>query len=219
VSTRPKALDLFCKAGGATRGLQLAGYHVTGVDIAPQPHYCGDAFIQADALTVDLTGYDLIWAGPPCQFASVLTAQHRHKHPNLIPATRARLHATGVPWIIENVAGARRHLHTPLMLCGTMFGLRVWRHRFFESPWLAGRLTPPCRHVGLPVVVSGSPRRRNPDGTPNRTEPSTAERQAAMECPWMTRTELAEASPPAYSEYLGRVIRPYVDAWRARSAA
>jgi len=62
-----RALDLFCKAGGATRGLQLAGFHVTGVDIEPQPRYVGDAFIQGDALEVELGGYDFIWASPPCQ--------------------------------------------------------------------------------------------------------------------------------------------------------
>src|SRR6185437_7851072 len=62
-----RALDLFCGAGGATKGLQNAGFHVTGVDLKRSPRYCGDVFIQADALTVDPRGFDFIWASPPCQ--------------------------------------------------------------------------------------------------------------------------------------------------------
>jgi len=48
---KPRLLDLFCGAGGASKGYQRAGFYVVGVDIKQQPHYCGDEFHQADALT------------------------------------------------------------------------------------------------------------------------------------------------------------------------
>jgi DNA (cytosine-5)-methyltransferase 1 len=64
---KPRLLDLFSGAGGAARGYQRAGFHVTGVDIRPQPHYAGDEFIQADAMTYPLEGFDAIHASPPCQ--------------------------------------------------------------------------------------------------------------------------------------------------------
>lgn len=63
----PTLNDLFCGAGGCTRGYQLAGFHVVGVDNRPQPRYVGDHFIQADAMTYPLDGYDAIHASPPCQ--------------------------------------------------------------------------------------------------------------------------------------------------------
>src|SRR5438552_15961975 len=100
---RPRALDLFCGAGGATKGLQRAGYHVTGLDIRPQPRYCGDAFHQADALTFPLDGYDLIWASPPCQRYSIANNIHgRSDHPDFISDVRKRLGRQGAPWLIEN---------------------------------------------------------------------------------------------------------------------
>jgi DNA (cytosine-5)-methyltransferase 1 len=63
-------LDLGCGAGGATRGYQMAGYRVTGVDIHPQPNYVGDEFHQADALTFAAEHghrFDAIHASMPCQ--------------------------------------------------------------------------------------------------------------------------------------------------------
>lgn len=132
---KPRALDLFCGAGGATRGLQLAGFHVTGVDINPQRRYCGDDFRQADALEFPLDGVELIWASPPCQGYSSMRhlpcIKHR-PHIKLIEQVRTRLAASGAAWVIENVVGAP--LRDPLLLCGTMFPhLRVYRHRLFET--------------------------------------------------------------------------------------
>jgi DNA (cytosine-5)-methyltransferase 1 len=119
-----RALDLFSGAGGATCGLQQAGFHVTGVDLKPQPNYCGDLFVQADALDylkgVDLSRFDFIWASPPCQaYTSLRHAPGRHRNADLIGPTRELLIRSGLPWVIENVEGARDQLRDPVMLCGT----------------------------------------------------------------------------------------------------
>jgi DNA (cytosine-5)-methyltransferase 1 len=153
-TNRPRALDLFCKEGGATKGLQRAGFHVTGVDIEPQPRYCGDAFHQADALTFPLEGYDFIWASPPCQaFTKLRHMPTAKEHPDVIEPVRARLVASGVPWCIENVEdaplGESGYL---IVLCGTMFGLEtadgraeLRRHRLFETSFSIP-LRPVCQH-------------------------------------------------------------------------
>lgn len=145
---RPRLLDLFSGAGGACRGYQMAGFHVTGVDIAPQPRYVGERFIQADALAYLREHgheYDAIHASPPCQHYSVMRNLPWLKgkdYPALIDPTRELLNATGRPWVIENVMGAKLAAG---FLCGTMFGKRFYRHRAFEVNWLW--LAPPhLRH-------------------------------------------------------------------------
>jgi len=217
-----KALDFYCGAGWATRGMQMAGFHVTGVDIKPQPRYCGDAFIQADALSVSLDGYDFVWSSPPCQAHTVLKKMWNAKpHVDLIPQTRAKLKAWGGPWIIENVVGAP--LFSPVLLCGTMFNLgageaELRRHRLFESNCFL--LGPECQHRLSRVVGvyggHGRDRRRRPksvgvyghSGGASRQgqEFSVTERREAMGIDWMMGTELSQAIPPAYSQFLCQQI-------------
>src|SRR3990167_2438253 len=139
--SKPRALDLFCGAGGAAKGLQRAGFHVTGVDIKPQPRYCGDAFIQADAMTFLLDGFDFIWASPPCQGYTTMNNRHGSISPLLIDGVRQRLHHSGAAWCIENVLGARAMMYHPITLIGEQFGLRVHRPRLFQASF--GLLAPP----------------------------------------------------------------------------
>jgi DNA (cytosine-5)-methyltransferase 1 len=199
-----KALDLCCLAGGATKGLQRAGFHVTGVDLVRSPRYCGDAFIQADALEVDLSGYDFIWASPPCQRYSLFSRNlgTAANHPDLIAPMRARLQASGALWCIENVPGAP--LRASFVLCGTMFSLPLIRHRLFETSFTPQlELLPACVHMGdeIPVYGNGTSRwhlQRFGRGV------TLAEKRMAMGIDWMNRDELSQAIPPVYAEFIGR---------------
>lgn len=152
-----KALDLFCGAGGVSVGLQRAGFDVTGVDINPHPRHRGGRFVQADALTFSLEGFDFIWASPPCQAWTALKSLHAaREYPELISPIRERLKAQPAPWCIENVPGAPLGENGNLiMLCGTMFGLQtpdgaaeIRRHRLFETSWPIC-LRPACQHGHL----------------------------------------------------------------------
>lgn len=131
---RLKAVDLFCGAGGATKGIQRAGFIVHGVDIKPQPRYCGESFSQIDALDADLREASFVWASPPCQRYSAGARKWgtTEMHPDLIEPIRIKLLASGKPFVIENIETARDKLIDPILLCGTQFGLGVFRHRLFE---------------------------------------------------------------------------------------
>ena len=86
-----EGLDLFCKAGGATRGYQMAGFHMTGVDVEPQPRYVGERFVQADALEYRAKHgheYDFVHASPPCQHSANVTLWRGT--PNDTPTSWAR---------------------------------------------------------------------------------------------------------------------------------
>lgn len=222
---KPLLLDLFCGAGGATKGYQQAGFSVIGVDIHDQPNYCGDQFWKVDALehlgeAVDrfapFSYVDAIHASPPCQAYSSKT-RDKSKHPDLIGPLRGLLNVIRdeVPWVIENVEGAP--LENPIRLCGSSFGLGVRRHRLFESNISLEDL--PCRHgwqkPRFPVYDHGKhylagtvPVFGTGGGKAREHWPE------AMGIDWMTDAELAEAIPPAYTHYLGAQIRAHIEAER-----
>jgi DNA (cytosine-5)-methyltransferase 1 len=208
-----KMVDLFCNAGGATRGYQQAGFYVVGVDNKPQPHYVGDEFFLADALTFPLDGFEAAHASPPCEFYSQSTVMHdRSKYPDLIPPTRERLQTRSIPWVIENVPGAP--LRPDYKLCGCMFdlpGLR--RERWFETSWRGFQFRHPCHHIGPAVTVAGhgSQGWEYAAGT-NATQ---AQRRAAMGIDWMNRDELRQAIPPAFTEYIGAELLDHLQAGAA----
>jgi len=195
-----RVLDLFSGAGGAARGyyqgLTEAGLDVeiVGVDTKPQPNYPFE-FVHADAMTFPLDGFDLIHASPPCQAFTVAQVIHGNDHPDLLAPTRDRLAAQDTPWIIENVPGAP--MRRDVVLCGSMFGeRRLRRHRLFELwPGAPMVLTPPCHHGPFTVSVFGHG---------GHIYHGVKQWREVMGIDWMTRDELAQAIPPAYTRFLVR---------------
>jgi DNA (cytosine-5)-methyltransferase 1 len=209
---KPRLLDLFCGAGGAAMGYHRAGFEVVGVDIKPQPHYPFE-FHQADAIEymtppAFVIGFDAIHASPPCQKFSRTAHLARSQgkkasEVDLLTPVRPLLQATGLPYVIENVEGAP--MESPIFFCGSSFGLKVKRHRLFESNVLL--LGAPCDHrrQGRPVGVYGSKGDDIPKG--GKTAATVEEAQEAMGIDWMPRWgELKEAIPPAYTEWIGRQL-------------
>jgi DNA (cytosine-5)-methyltransferase 1 len=221
-----RCADLFCGAGGAAMGLSMAGFQVEGWDIRPQKNY-PFTFHLGDALGADLTGFDLVWASPPCQAHTAMKTMYNAKpHADLIPATREKLEAWGGPWILENVVGAP--LNRPYTLCGTMFGLgcedaELRRHRLFESN--QALQVPHCRHGQRSAVLGvygGHLRNRKRVRTigvygegvrdsVRKTDKgvsdfSVKQGREAMGIDWMSLAELCQAIPPVYSEFLARQI-------------
>jgi DNA (cytosine-5)-methyltransferase 1 len=204
-----RALDLFCCAGGASAGLVAAGYEVVGVDLEPQPDY-PFPFVQADATDFTLTElrtYDLIWASPPCQAFTAYKRRPDHvaPRPNLIPIVRMMLQRSGVPYVIENVMGAP--LEKPFVLCGSMFGLDVRRHRQFETSFPV--TAPLCDHAAQTPRFAPATNRKNLRSTvevgvwriPLEIQ------QRAMGIDWMPLEKLSQAIPPAYAKHIADSAR------------
>lgn len=248
-----KLLDLYSGAGGCSEGYRRAGFKPYGIDNAFQKHYpfpflqmdalqALDALIKGDGLTFSngetlyLKDFAAIHASPPCQHDSVMTKgrwKDRIKsHPDLIKLTHDHLVKTGKLYVIENVECAKEKLVSPVLLCGTMFGLQtkagsqLRRHRYFEIPWY-NALTPPCAHgksscIGVYGGGQNPARKRVPatigvwghaGGTSNRDgliQFGTQDRRDAMGIDWMTGNELSEAIPPVYTEFIGKHLWKFI---------
>jgi len=217
VSSRPRILDLFCGQGGAARGYELAGFTPVGVDIVAQPRYPYE-FHLADALRPSswpVGPFDAIHASPVCKLftkATQIWRQRGYEYPNQIPATRALLEASRVPWVIENVPGAP--IRPDYQLCGCLFDLRIdagylVRERWFETSWRGFDLRAPCSHHGTGAIsVTGHGVASWSRARVGRVH--LAERRRLMGCEWMDRNGLGEAIPPAYTNYVGERLMAVV---------
>jgi hypothetical protein len=199
---KPRLLDLFCGAGGASMGYSRAGFEVVGVDIKPQPNYPFPELWEVDVLTFGpealADGFDAIHASPPCQgYANVtLWRGDQDGHERLIEETRELLEATGLPYVIENVRTTA--LRDPMMLCGSQFGLPIRRHRYFETNWpLFDSLQHPCQHHPSHLAFEHKGERAYAD---------------AMGCGWMTSLEAREAIPPVFTAFIGERLAAHLKA-------
>ncbi len=209
---KPRLLDLYCGAGGAGWGYYLAGYDVVGIDINKQPQHPHEMeFIIGDALEIldDVEycqSFDVIHASPVCKKYSVTSSLHDNEYPDDISLVRSKLKKIGKPSILENVPGAP--LENYVILCGSMFGLQVIRHRLFECNPIITFPPLACNceggthsHRGYSsfdlgakyITVVGNNYKAD-DG------------RKAMDIDWMTREYLSQAIPPAYTKWIGKQL-------------
>jgi DNA (cytosine-5)-methyltransferase 1 len=187
-------------------GYARAGFEVIGMDIKHGKRYPFE-YIRKDVMELrpeDLDEYDVIHASPPCQTFSA-TRHLRNAQgkgttkKDLLAQVRSLLVVSGKPYVIENVKGAP--LIDAVQVCGSAFGLKVRRHRLFESNMpLRGT---ECHHKqqGKPVGIYGSMRDEIPGG--GHTAKTMDEAKDAMGIDWMIWSELVEAIPPAYTHHIG----------------
>jgi len=247
--TRPRLLDLYCGWGGAGVGYERAGFDVLGIDIQRcRPPF---PFIQADALEppVDLRAFDVIHASPPCQHYSImrnLPWLSGRDYPALIQPTRDMLVASGVPWIIENVAGAATHrcemctvpmgtAFPAISICGLAMGLPTYRHRWFESNVALWNI-PHQRHPET-IFPGGNLNRRyaGSDGMTGGYVGSEGKSivallghtsgfggksaREAVGLEWMSRDQATQAIPPAYTQFIGEQLLSVIDGMTGDQAA
>lgn len=226
---RPVLLDLFCGAGGCAAGYHRAGFTVVGVDLERQQNYPFE-FHRGDAIEAlreiveqggEFRGHRIaaVHASPPCQANSDLrNLWPGREYVELIPPTREVLLELGLPYVIENVPGAA--LIEPFTLCGSMFGngangRQLRRHRLFEANFPV--MVQLCQHRGQSIGVYGHPGNSG-EADPAKGYKGTAEEYAAaLEMPWATAAEIAQAIPPSYTQFIGGYLMQTVE--RERVAA
>lgn len=225
--SRPRLLDLFSGAGGAAMGYHRAGFEVVGVDIASQPDYPFE-FHQADALAFLAQHgheFEAIHASPPCQSYSTGVSSRSSQwvptlgkdEPALIAPTHALLVELGRPWVIENVMGARPQMPTglagPFILCGSMFSRPIPRHRVFSSSvWVPVPEHPDCAGLAKRTAAELGWEYRDMSVTGKGRRAGTAGRWShLLGIDWkVSQHQLAEAIPPAYTEYIGKQLLDHI---------
>ena len=196
-------------------GYYRAGFEVEGVDNKPQPHY-PFKFHLADALEFPLEGYDAYHASPPCQkFSKAVNVRVDHKtrrdnHLDLVGDTRDYLLVAAKPFVIENVPGSP--LRDYIKLHGTMFGLKTNKERWFELHGFEILLLPARYSSTKGKVKSGEfvgimQHSKYPNERYRKDELANG-----YEIDWgLTRHELRQAIPPAYTEYIGKYLIQHIE--------
>lgn len=229
---RPRLRDVFCGGGGAAEGYARAGFQVTGVDNSrarlreyPYPSVQADAvaYLRHVIQTKRAGGrpdFDALHLSPPCTGytrGTVAIKGREQKYDRLIAVVRELAEQIGVPYVIENVEGARRELRTPALLCGRMFGLTATdddgtplvmdRHRLFETNWLLLPPEHPTHDRTLQVAGSyGGARRDKREAREIRKGgyvPSVDVQRELLGTPWMSEKGCQLSIPPAYTEFIG----------------
>ncbi len=212
-----KILDLYCGAGGASKGLKQAFPHavIIGVDNVlnkrdEYPYsFRWSAIETAEGLYPGLIKYaDLIWASPPCQKYTYASKGARNKgkqYPDMMSFTRDLLLKSGKPFIMENVTTAP--IRKDLILDGTMFNMKIIRRRAFEIHGFKCEQPPKGKKIGTVkggqyVTVAG----HGGDG-----KASLKAWQDAMEIHWIKdKKSLANAVPPRYARYIGKQFKKHL---------
>lgn len=124
-----KIAVLFDGAGLARLGLEEAGHDCTGFEIDPWKHYLskmvgsGNCVCQ-DATTVDLTGFQGVWASPPCQSRSSATTRGTPRNQYAKDYVNWCLELSKFPLWIENVVGRTSGFHSAT----------IWNAAQFSDP-------------------------------------------------------------------------------------
>ena len=201
-----KMLDLFCGAGGASIGYHRAGFEVVGLDIKHGKRYPFE-YVRKSIDQVSLSfldQFDLIHASPPCQTFSItrnlrIAQGKKTNKVDWLPYTRDLLVRSKKPYVIENVMGAP--LINPVIVCGSAFDLKVRRHRLFESNMILNGTICDHKKQGRPIGIYGSMRDEIPSG--GKTAENMQQANEAMGINHMIWSELVEAIPPHYTEFIG----------------